>query len=361
MRWSWKRPSVPEKYQPWLTENQWWINFLALALAAFAVVRAFQKSNWAPWMGFSGKTTWDWLSLLGVPLTLALLGYILQRQERSRAERVAKEEILQVYFDRLSTLLIDKNILAIAKNPMISGNGELLDASINVIRARTLSILRRFEGDPKRIDSVIRFLRESGVFSKAGLHFDGADFIDADLRDTNLGGISLREAKLTGANLTYASLSKANLQGAHLREANLVGAQLRKANLARAYLAEANLTRANLAEANLQGAHLREANLQEAYLRGANLRGAYLKGANLQEACLSGANLQESFGEGNPQGGANLERANLQGTDLTNIQWDDKTQWPDPTEVAKARNIPEGLKQQLGLTATPLPPAPDPY
>lgn len=306
MRWSWKRPSIPENYRPWLTENQWWINFLALALAVYALVTLFQKGNWAPWMGFSGKTVWDWLSLLGVPLTLAILGYILQQQERNRAEILkeqereraeklsreqreiaaneAKEEILQVYFDRLSTLLVDKNILAIAAKvhspqekqgddqPTItitSEERELLDSAVDVIRARTLSILRRFEGDADGKTSVIRFLLESEVIGKAKLNLNGAD-----LREIDLAHAELFLAKLAGANLFQADLFQANLFRAELIGANLTGADLRYANLTEACLILANLAGADLHNANLRGAALGDANLIGADLTGANLTGA---------------------------------------------------------------------------------------
>ncbi|MDB9529304.1 hypothetical protein PN498_25150 [Oscillatoria sp. CS-180] len=72
-----------------------------------------------------GKTLWDGLSLLGVPLSLAILGYWLQQQQQQQAEAAseeqreiaaneAREDALQVYFDRLSALLVDKNLLALA-------------------------------------------------------------------------------------------------------------------------------------------------------------------------------------------------------------------------------------------------------
>lgn len=97
-----------------------------------------------------GKTAWDWLGLLGVPISLAILGYFLQQLQQKQAAALAKEqreqaaaaaaeqreqaralaeaqrqqaadeekeEILQLYFDRLSTLVVDKNILLIAAKP----------------------------------------------------------------------------------------------------------------------------------------------------------------------------------------------------------------------------------------------------
>jgi hypothetical protein len=63
-----------------------------------------------------GKTFWDWLELIGVPVTLTILGILFQVLERKRASQEAeeqrrlvaeenKEETLQRYFDRVARLL----------------------------------------------------------------------------------------------------------------------------------------------------------------------------------------------------------------------------------------------------------------
>jgi hypothetical protein len=324
------------------------------------LVMAIRADNWARWTGFGkqvkvedqepGKTLWDWLDLLGVPLTLAILGYILQQQERSRAEtlkeqereraeKIAKEEILQVYFDRLSTLLVDKNILAIAVkvHPLREKQGtdqpeititpeerELLDSAIDVIRARTLSILRRFEGDTEKKSSAIRFLIDADVISKAKLSLSGAN--------------------LSGADLSSANLSEANLNGANLSKANISGANISGANVNSADLDSANLRNASLRNASLRNASLRGANLLNTDLHGANLLLADLRSANLHSANLSGAE---------------VHFANLHGANLDNVKWNEGTQWPDAAEVARAKNLPDALKQQLGITDTP-PPDPVP-
>ncbi len=208
----------------------------------------------------SGKTFWDWLSLLGVPFTALLFGYWFQQIQHERDQNIAerqreitanetKEEILQAYFDRLSVLLIDKNLLAIKakinsdQNPGQSTateeEKELLNSSLYIIRARTLSILGRFKDDNERKTIVIRFLIQADFISKLKL-------------------------ELRGANLSGANLKGANLSGAYLKGANLSGA----------YLSDANLSGANLSGANLSGAKLKGANLSGAKLKGANLSGA---------------------------------------------------------------------------------------
>ncbi len=298
-----------------------------------------------------GKTIWDWLSLLGVPLSLAILGYFLQQQQQKRAEKLSKEqqeraeklseeqrriadnetkeEVLQTYFDRLSVLLIDRNLIALSnksKSSIItSEEQELLDSSLDVIRARTLSILRRFENDAKRKGSVMNFLSETEIIGKSKLNLQRAELSSAELSLAELEGAELSWAKLEGAKLFLANLSWANLFLANLKGADLEGA--------------------NLERANLEGADLKEANLSGAFLPGANLFLANLKGSNLKGSNLKGSNLK----------GANLEGTNLTcdlfEVDLKDIKWNSKTVWPDKSKFANAQNIPEELKKELGITS----------
>jgi hypothetical protein len=129
---------------------------------------------------------------------------------------------------------------------------------------------------------------------------------------------------LSGANLSGAILSGANLRGADLSGADLFGA----------FLSRADLSRADLSGADLSGA----------FLRGADLFGAFLSRADLSRADLSGADLR----------GANLRGANLGGgffspADLEDIIWDEETKWENVRGLITGKNVPEALKQQLGL------------
>ena len=276
------------------------------------------------------KSFWDVLGLLGVPLVLAVLGAWFQRTQQEQSERIAKEqreqdgdetreEVLQLYFDRISALLIDKNLMAVAtkkeKNTAARPKGvlaqnteqdDLLDVAIDVIRARTLSILRRFEQDSERKGSVIRFLIEADVIARLKINLSNADLRGANLIFADLRGADLRGADLGAANLSSADLRSAKLISADLREAKLISADLRGADLRSADLGAANLSSADLRSANLSSADLREAKLISADLRGADLSSAKLISADLRGADLSSADLLC----------ADLRSANLRGADL---------------------------------------------
>ncbi|MCF2148315.1 pentapeptide repeat-containing protein [Desmonostoc muscorum LEGE 12446] len=145
-----------------------------------------------------------------------------------------------------------------------------------------------------------------------------------------LRSANLIRADLSGSDLTCTDLSGANLSGAYLNGANLSGAYLSGANLRGAYLNFAdlwsvNLSSVDLTNANLSGANLSPANLSNANLSNANLSGANLKGAYISDAYLS----DEVFGD---------------------ISWDKSTNWEYVRGLDRARNVPEALKQELGLS-----------
>ena len=127
------------------------------------------------------------------------------------------------------------------------------------------------------------------------VHLAGANFSDADLRqsqlvEANLSGANFVTACLIGINLHMSNLSGADLRGADLRLANLRGTDLRGADLRLA-----NLSGADVRGADLRGADLSLANLCMAVLSGADLRGVDLSEADLREASLDKADVREAI------------------------------------------------------------------
>ena len=206
------------------------------------------------------------------------------------------------------------------------------------VRLGGIYSLERIARDSKADHSVVMEVLTAFVRARSPCKEENQKPLSQDIKSalTVIGRRTPTESEqiidLSGANLSKANLSKANLNGAILIEAILI-----EADLSGAILIEANLSKAFLIEAFLSGAILSKANLSEVFLITANLSGANLSGANLS--------------------GAFLKAANLSGANLNEIEYDNQTQWPDPTEVAKALNIPEALKQQLGITDTPPTPA----
>ena len=279
----------------------------------------------------SGKTLWDWLSVLGVPLSLALLGFWFQHisakqavLEKARANEQAalekkraneqaalekkrfneqavlekeiaesnqKEEVLQAYFDRLSTLLVDKNLIAIAikQDTASEEERELLSSAVTMIRARTLSILRKFGEDGGRKTSVIQFLMEAKIIRNLNLSLEGAYLVNADLSDADFRSDYSTLLFRESINLTYANFSNAKLKRVIFSDADLRGAIFNNADLSNAEIRGNDLTGAKLVSARLIRANLTNADLTNAYLTNADLRDA-----NLRESKLIGTDLSKA-------------------------------------------------------------------
>jgi Pentapeptide repeats (8 copies) len=253
--------------------------------------------------GFLGKTMWDWLGLLLVPVMIlgatgALIYFEEQREnkragallevERERAEALAeallevererseallevenrraqvqqqieddrvRQSVLQSYIQDMTELLLDKGLATAGPSLPVR----------RIARSSTLTAVRQLDGDRKGI--LLQFLYESDLIRGFGpiISLRRADLRDASLSGVNLSGADLSDADLSGANLRFTLL-----QGIVLSGANLSGADLRFALF---------LSHADLIGANLSGADLRSADL-----RGADLRSAYLERADLTSA-----------------------------------------------------------------------------
>ncbi len=245
-----------------------------------------------------GRTLWDLLQLLIVPIMLAIGGFWLNQIQKSREEKTAKqraedeqkiatdnqrEAALQAYIDKLSELLLKGHLSELKPE---------YEEVRKIARVRTLTVLHRLDGARK--GSVLQFLHEAGLLDKDKpiVDLDGANLNETNLSEVNLSKANLRGVDLKGANLWRANLWRVDLSKANLNEADFRGAYLGEANLSITTLIGADLGHANLTGANLQDTTLTGANLQVADLSEVNLSIATLTNAILTDAILSGANLR---------------------------------------------------------------------
>jgi uncharacterized protein YjbI with pentapeptide repeats len=245
----------------WPTRRQLlWAGGIA-AVAFLVIVICGYLFGWK-WTGLPKRTLWDWLQLLIIPAVLAGGGLWFNRQQREQelqsADRRAQDEALQAYLDQMSGMLI------LNKDQPSLSDKHPPDSLKTVVRARTLTVLRRLAGDRKA--RVVQFLYEADLIAKGCpiLDLDGADLSKAYLRIANL-----REANLSHTNLSEADLRAADLCGADLSITNLSKAALYRANLSEADLSEAALIKADLSGANLTFANLNDSDLTDALLDGA--------------------------------------------------------------------------------------------
>lgn len=308
---------------------RYWKVFLFIVLS-FCLLWVILKGYSFVWTGFGdfvgqdgvierGKTLWDWMDLLLVPIFLGIGVFLLNRSERDnerlRAEKrsIIEQEIstdrqhevaLQSYLDRMADLLLREKLKK-------TKNTEARD----VARILTLTLLRDL--DSKRARIVVHFLYEADLITngKTIISLKGANLENIDLGFSKLSGIDLSNAYMKGARLNVADLTNSNFEGTNLSNSFLGGA----------YFSGANLRKANLFHADLIGAQFIGANLKEADLSHSNLRGPYMEGANLENADitysdLEGARLKNTVLKNAKLSGSKLKNADLSGANLSRAE-----------------------------------------
>jgi uncharacterized protein YjbI with pentapeptide repeats len=236
-----------------------------------------------------GKTLWDWLQLLIIPIIIAgaTIGFglwqahladlqhqsdqvLAQRQHDADQKQALDQQratILQTYLDNIQDLLIHDNL-----------RGSKLGDEVAILaRARTLTALQGL--DPQRKGVLVQFLYEANLIGYYSDQFGQ--------------NIHPPVILLFGANLTGANLAGAPLSGADLIDTDLSGANLAEADLSGAALDKAYLSGADLRDAHLSGVDLSGADLKSADLSGVDLSGADLSGADLFDVDLGGANITQ--------------------------------------------------------------------
>ena len=192
-----------------------------------------------------GKTLWDVVELLAVPVVAGGIALLLfrtwnrqigltaeyqqihaheladqtQRLERDLAQDRAEEQALQAYFEIMTRLILEGGLRTSRPDSDLR----------RVARARTLDVLS--EVNSKRRGRLLCFLHETNlidlekpVLALAGIDLRQADLCRADLQQANLSGLNLEHANLSQANLTGAALEGANLSQTNLNGADLEGA-----------------------------------------------------------------------------------------------------------------------------------------
>lgn len=246
----------------------------------------------------SGKTLWDLLQLLIIPLALAVIAYLFNRSERKNEQSIAldnqQEAMLQGYLDKMSELLLREKI----REPVFKRAFpfEAQNEAQHVARARTLTILSKLDASRKR--SVIQFLDESDLITKneCFVHLNATN--PDGLNGADLSGLSLSYRDLHRVNLSNANLCKATLSETDLSGAVLSGANLREARLSWGMIVRdptgAILEDADLREADLSGAIMNDVILINADLTGAILNNADLTRANLTKAKVTEDQLKQA-------------------------------------------------------------------
>jgi hypothetical protein len=171
-----------------------------------------------------GKSLWDWLQLLFIPIVLGGVGSWLGRRQSKIQEKATTEQqykdALQTFWDNMSKLILekDKDLLHAPKGTSVR----------EIARTQTLVTLSRLRGSHGHKAALLLFLHEANLIKNPDpiislsptmegersqsvskiivAHWNEALLKEADLHDACLRQIDLRDAILSNAILSGADL-----------------------------------------------------------------------------------------------------------------------------------------------------------
>jgi hypothetical protein len=245
---------------------------LTVAIVIVLIAIGAYSREWE-WTGFLGKTLWDWMHLLLVPIILALGGLFftqMERRDSARAQKLTQEQIrqTQVRLERDAEQALRDSALeryGQSTQRFMQAVDQLGADKLEIRLGGIYSLERTAQEDrdyhwpimellstfvretaPRRppisseewveeiypprpdIQAVLSVIGRRAVYHRTD---SSVEYGIIDLRDTDIRRADLQHAYLQGANFQGADLQEANLQGATLQEANLRGATLQRANL----------------------------------------------------------------------------------------------------------------------------------
>lgn len=261
-----------------------WLRFMLLPVALVLFLRVADR---VPVIGplwrwlFGARNLWDWLTLLFIPVALAVIG--LQISSLFNAQR-SDSDVEKTRFEaveRYLTKLAAQEIIPASNQdlPIMSRRNAALKRDAAMDDGCGFSQPRGVTATSLTLALVnsLSFLKKSipdkQIQKKVVLEY----LYNRDLINRGDNVISLRQADMTGGNFYQAKLPKSCLNSIMFSDSSgspSSASDLRFADLSDANLSGSNLARANLRNAKLEGAILNDwASLYRADLRGANLRG----------------------------------------------------------------------------------------
>ncbi|UWQ13265.1 pentapeptide repeat-containing protein [Aliiroseovarius sp. M344] len=167
------------------------------------------------WMGFEGKTLWDWINVISVPMIVGLATLVINNAQKELEQRSMIETAVQNYIDRVSTL-----VLSSEQKP---------DLTKAVINAQTQAILNLVEGE--RAGRVLAFLSEMDLLKGTVSEYEGMNLAGSNLKRLDLSDMDFEDSDLSHAELEGTDFSRTDFEGVAFNGADIDGAILIGADL----------------------------------------------------------------------------------------------------------------------------------
>lgn len=243
------------------------------------------NNNFLSWLikGLKGKTSWNYLEMIVIPLFLAItIGIINYRMNEKQVEiqKFINNSQLEIQRNIRNQASLEKYLEEIGKLITVCRSNESCNYESNqsnLVRAWTITISRILDSTEKVL--VLNYLYESKLigFDRPNIEkkiiFDSFDkdppeYIQCKEPIVLLNKTNFEKINIQNINLTCISLLEVNLTKSNFSNSNLSGAFLYKANLKESNFLNSNLSGVFFYKADLRGANFSESNLTKSNFSG---------------------------------------------------------------------------------------------
>jgi uncharacterized protein YjbI with pentapeptide repeats len=269
----------------WVKDNLITFLFLILlfTLILYIIISRylFGFTVWLDFTGFSGKSLWEWLDLLGAPILIAFIAWRFEVSQTKREHFRISEE------NKISHSLEDKKLDITKKQIRFSILNNALDEIYNIKATNDIDILENAEGS-------IKDLARSKILSTILMLDSIRNRIFFDYLQSTKATIDFSESKLNFTKLVDCDLTKLNFSNSELRKAlcrNTIidGTDFRNAKLNGADFLGAKGNNTNFSCAVIMGAEFGSSKLSHAKFIKAEIQGVSFERADLSFADFTDA------------------------------------------------------------------------
>ncbi|WP_020412912.1 pentapeptide repeat-containing protein [Microbulbifer variabilis] len=283
----------------------------------------------------AGRSLWDWLQLLIVPVVLLIGGWYLsdlieRRQEKSEDKKYQRTE-LRHYLDAMNKLLVDYDLKCVDYAfseyciSLSDKDKERVNSAYQSAMAMTASVIHILDGPLNSL--VLSYLSKIKIKK---LITDGDVF----------RGLSLKKAKLFRLKLDNINLSDADLSQINMYTSSLNSGNLSKVNFSRAVISDTtfndalflnvDFSQATIIDSSFDGAKIGdfimdirfENSFKEANIYNTGFEGAAIVGADFSGAKIESVSFDRAFMYGDTSfSKASVSYTSFKEADVSNVNF----------------------------------------
>ncbi|WP_027268839.1 pentapeptide repeat-containing protein [Leptolyngbya sp. PCC 6406] len=300
-----------------------------------------------------GKTAWEWMNLLLIPIVLSMGGFIARNILENKEREQRLQEALKNYYSEISSIILNEKWTT-AGDAELNHQSAYYKKALAVVRAKTIALVR--ELDKERLSALLQFLGDSNILINvplenldlSGVKLKNVDFSESCIKNVDFSGASLEnisfcEASIQNVSFINSDLKNVNFSRANFKDIRFQFSDIKGVNFSGSRLNDISFEHSCFSETNFSEAVLvqvlfimlygfKDVSFQKARLDKVSFDTNFLEDINFRETCF----VDVFFNE------IDFKESDFSNAEFKRIYWCD-TYWQYADGLQLARNVPKNV------------------